>query len=384
MSSPTDGIALFRELRETQGPPWLLWSAPGEDMLLAAGARTIHQPSEASEWRRWLPSLRPSANDGTLFFLLAFDPPAVPDRLWAGMPRAWAFEPQEILRIPATVEESSLIQDTPANGSGNDVFDEGYLHSVTAGLRTLHAGGLQKIVLSRRKTWSFTSDFDHLLQRVLAVRNAFRVLFSPDGEKVFLSITPERLVRVENGTAFTAAIAGTALRRSDGSDDHEASRTLSESRKEEEEHTYVVNMIHDALSGVSNGIMVGDRKTITLPHVHHLKTDITAQLCEGVRIGDVVALLHPTPAVAGVPRETAMTAIAEIEGFDRGLFAGVAGWMDGAGDGDAAVTIRSALLRDGTATVFAGAGIVRDSDPAVELAETEAKMRMVHDVLRPR
>jgi isochorismate synthase len=299
------------------------------------------------------------------------------------MPRAWAFEPREILRIPAANDEPSTLRETPADGVGNDVLDESYLRSVTEGLRALYAGGLQKIVLSRMKTMSCASDFDHLLRRVLAVRNAFRILFSPDGETIFLSITPERLVRVENGTAVTAAIAGTALRGMDGSGDDAAGRALSGSRKEEEEHTYVVNMIRDALSGVSNGITVGDRKMITLPHVHHLKTDITAQLREGVRIGDVVALLHPTPAVAGVPRDAAMTAIAEFEGFDRGLFAGAVGWMDAAGNGDAAVTIRSALLRDGTATVFAGAGIVRDSDPAVELAETEAKMRMVHDVLGP-
>lgn len=383
MSSPTHSIERFRELREAQGPPWLLWSSPGGDLLLAAGARSIHRPPDASEWRRWLPSLRPSTTDGTLFFLLAFDPPAASDRLWTGMPRAWAFEPREILRIPAANDEPSTLRETPADGVGNDVLDESYLRSVTEGLRALYAGGLQKIVLSRMKTMSCASDFDHLLRRVLAVRNAFRVLFSPDGETIFLSITPERLVRVENGTAVTAAIAGTALRGMDGSGDDAAGRALSGSRKEEEEHTYVVNMIRDALSGVSNGITVGDRKMITLPHVHHLKTDITAQLREGVRIGDVVALLHPTPAVAGVPRDAAMTAIAEFEGFDRGLFAGAVGWMDAAGNGDAAVTIRSALLRDGTATVFAGAGIVRDSDPAVELAETEAKMRMVHDVLGP-
>jgi isochorismate synthase len=383
VSSPTNSIELFRELREAQGPPWLLWSAPGGDVLLAAGARRIHQPPEASEWRQWIRSLRPATADGILFFFLAFDPPAVSDQLWAGMPRAWAFEPCEIHRIPAGTDESSLTRDISADAAGNDVIDGTYLKAVTAGLLTLHEGGLEKIVLARRKTCSNIAGFDQLLAQVLEVRNSFRILFSPDEEGVFLSITPERLVRVTNGTAVTAAIAGTALRGNDADDDEEAGRALSESCKEEEEHAYVVNMIRDALSGVSSGIDVGDRRMITLPHVYHLRTDITARLREGVYLGEIVALLHPTPAVAGLPRESAMSAIAELEGFDRGLFAGVIGWMDAYGNGDAAVTIRSAILRDGEATVYAGAGIVQDSDPAAEHEETAAKMRLILDVLRP-
>jgi isochorismate synthase len=327
-------------------------------------------------------ALKPVSSGGMLFFLLAFDPVAVPDPTWVGLPRAWAFEPRALLRLPAETADVPLTRDKSHSGQSEVVCDEAYLNAVRAALKALHSGRLEKIVLARRKEWSNTADLDQLLTQVLAVRNSFRIMFSPDGESIFLSVTPERLACVMNGTAVTAAIAGTALRGANNASDDDVGRALAESCKEEEEHAYVVNMIQDALSGISSSISVGERKMITLPHVHHLKTDISAQLHDGVCMGEVVALLHPTPAVAGLPREAAMSVIAELEGFDRGLFAGAVGWIDAVGDGDAAVTIRSALLHGRRAAVYAGAGIVRDSDPLTEHEETAAKMRMVLDVLQ--
>jgi salicylate biosynthesis isochorismate synthase/menaquinone-specific isochorismate synthase len=113
---------------------------------------------------------------------------------------------------------------------------------------------------------------------------------------------------------------------------------------------------------------------VKVANIQHLATPIHAQLSEPRSTVELAGLLHPTPAVGGEPREAALAAMAELEGLDRGWYAGPVGWMDAAEDGEFCVAIRSALLRDRTAHVFAGNGIVADSDPAAELAETEVKL----------
>jgi len=347
-------IQRFRALREGPGPPWMLWKAPRGEVILAAGERVFYSPSDTSAWRNWLKGLRPSSPDSRIFFLLAFDPEAEAGEPWIGMPRAWAFEADVLLQMEAPSDAISgerirSIGEHP--GYNGEQVGPSYEDAVNTGLGLLRAGGIDKIVLARNASYSIGIGLDEAAERMLGEEDSFCILFSPDGERVLLSVTPERLARVDSGTVYTAALAGTALRSDDGIEDTDADLHLRESVKEDEEHAYVVRMIREALSAVSSDVHIGERRVFALPHVYHLITDITAKLRDGVSLCEVVSLLHPTPAVAGVPRDAAMTAIGGIEGFDRGLFAGVVGWMDSDGNGDAAVTIRSALLQDGQATV---------------------------------
>ena len=120
---------------------------------------------------------------------------------------------------------------------------------------------------------------------------------------------------------------------------------------------------------------------VKVANIQHLATPIHAQLAEPRSAIELAGLLHPTPAVGGEPREAAIAAIAELEGMDRGWYAGPVGWMDAAEDGEFCVALRSALLRDRTAHLYAGGGIVADSDPAAELAETEVKLEALLPLL---
>ncbi|MGZ5420091.1 MAG: chorismate-binding protein, partial [Solirubrobacterales bacterium] len=120
---------------------------------------------------------------------------------------------------------------------------------------------------------------------------------------------------------------------------------------------------------------------IKVANIQHLATPIRAQLAEPRSAVELAGLLHPTPAVGGEPGEAALAAIDELEDMDRGWYAGPVGWMDAAEDGEFCVALRSALLRDRTAHLYAGAGIVADSDPAAELAETELKLEALLPIL---
>ncbi len=141
------------------------------------------------------------------------------------------------------------------------------------------------------------------------------------------------------------------------------------------EHEVVVRRIARELRRRSVWVQAADEpELIKVANIQHLATPIHAQLTDPRSAVELAGLLHPTPAVGGEPRAAALEAIAELEGLDRGWYAGPVGWMDAAEDGEFCVALRSALLRDRTAHLYAGAGIVAASDPAAELAETEVKL----------
>jgi isochorismate synthase EntC len=157
-------------------------------------------------------------------------------------------------------------------------------------------------------------------------------------------------------------------------DDH-LGEQLRQSAKDRAEHEIVVRRIKRTLGPYAVWVEAGSEPgLVRVANIQHLGTPIHAQLAEPRSAVELAGLLHPTPAVGGEPRDAALAAMSELEGLDRGWYAGPVGWMDAAEDGEFCVAIRSALLRDRTAHVFAGNGIVADSDPAAELAETEVKL----------
>jgi isochorismate synthase len=192
------------------------------------------------------------------------------------------------------------------------------------------------------------------------------------GDGVFLGASPERLL-TKVGLAVTSdALAGTAPRRVEG--DARAASALLESDKDRREHRVVVDAVRAALAPHAARVVVPEAPVLrSLRNVHHLWTPITATLARPTHVLDLVRSLHPTPAVCGTPRDAAIAWIASHEPETRGWYAGAVGWFDAEGDGAFSVAIRSGVLGPREAWLYAGAGIVEGSDPALEYAETRAK-----------
>jgi isochorismate synthase len=204
----------------------------------------------------------------------------------------------------------------------------------------------------------------------------------PVGELV--GATPELLVAKRGREVLAIPLAGSAPRYGDPERDAASAAGLLASRKDREEHALVVEDVAAALEPLCEALdHPHEPEPLGTANVWHLSTPFRGRLRSSVRsVLDLVAALHPTAAVGGSPREAARAALAELEPIDRGWYAGPVGWVDADGDGRWAIALRCAELTGTTARVFAGAGIVADSDPAAELEETERKFRALLDALR--
>lgn len=249
--------------------------------------------------------------------------------------------------------------------------------AVARAVELIGRGELRKVVLAREVRVHAGARIDPA-----AVFGAMREVFpscfcfcvgTPEG--AFTGASPELLVRREGARVQTVALAGTTRRSADPAVDSHLGEQLLQSAKNQEEHRIVAARIRKALAPASLWVTVADQPVLVKVHnVQHLATPIRAQLADPRPAIELAGLLHPTPAVGGEPWDAARLLIPALEGLDRGWYAGPVGWADLAGDGEFCVGIRCALLRGEVAHLFAGNGIVRDSDPASELAETEAKL----------
>jgi isochorismate synthase EntC len=178
----------------------------------------------------------------------------------------------------------------------------------------------------------------------------------------------------------TEALAGTAP-----TSEADAEQILRDSEKDLEEHVLVVREVERRLRALASTVERPERPAIRrLPNVLHLCTPISAELDHDLHVLDVAALLHPTPAVGGVPRESAIDWILTHENTPRGWYSGPVGWLDSAGDGELSVALRSGLLVGDRAYVWAGGGIVRDSKPRAEYEEAALKLTAFLDALTGR
>jgi menaquinone-specific isochorismate synthase len=200
--------------------------------------------------------------------------------------------------------------------------------------------------------------------------------------------TPEMLVRRERGLVTSRVLAGTIRRTGDDERDLALAATLARSSKDLEEHEYAVRSVADALAPQCTSMNVPEAPFVLhLPNVMHLATDVAGVALDAADTASSLTLaeaLHPSAAVGGTPTSTAIDLIAEIEGMDRGRYAGPVGWMDATGDGEWGIALRSAEVDGPRVRLFAGCGIVADSDPEAELAEAQAKFVPVRDALTGR
>jgi menaquinone-specific isochorismate synthase len=262
---------------------------------------------------------------------------------------------------------------------------EAWRDSVTAAIDRIEAGELRKVVLAQ----ALETDLERPLSVPAAVErlgdtypDCFRFLFEPeDGSAGFFGATPERLVGLRGRTVETGALAGTTGRGDTAEEDEWLARELHKDAKNVHEHELVADAIRDQLDPYAASVRTGQRAIRRLATVQHIETPMTAELAADEHVLTLVEALHPTPAVGGLPPDAALATIRDTEPFERGWYAAPVGWFDAAGYGSFAVALRSAVARRDAATLFAGVGIVADSDPDREWEEVQLKYRPILDEL---
>ena len=253
---------------------------------------------------------------------------------------------------------------------------------VAEAVRRINAGELEKVVLARDLVATAGEDVDvRWPLRRLAESYPMCWTFHVDG---LFGATPEMLVRRERGLVTSRVLAGTIRRTGDDERDLALAATLARSSKDLEEHEYAVRSVADALEPHCSSMNVPEAPFVLhLPNVMHLATDVNGVVHDAATVSSLqlAEALHPSAAVGGTPTSEAVTLIDAIEGMERGRYAGPVGWMDATGDGEWGIALRSGQVSGPTVRLYAGCGIVADSDPAAELSESQAKFVPVRDAL---
>jgi salicylate biosynthesis isochorismate synthase len=417
---PLDPLAV---LGEEHGEPRMYWASGDRSVVLAGiGAAVVLEPTGA---RRFGDAGRASAQ---LFADAIAEPPAMGPILMGGfafhaedgtgdwrsfgtaslvVPRALVRRRGEdcVVTLTALVsfdtdaeEESAALADLRARivttePSGDRALEiqtsvtdteptAEWRSMVLGAVDEIRAGRMEKVVLAREERAPIP-EID-VLAAVRHLRDAnpgafVYAIWRSDG--VFIGASPELLVRVTGRDVATSVLAGSTRRGASSAEDAALGQALTASSKDREEHAIVRRELESSLAAVCENVQVSARPDlVTLSHVQHLHTPVRARLREGCGAFDVIERLHPTPAVGGAPRDAALAFIKRHEGVDRGWYAAPVGWSD-ASRAEFAVALRCALIRDGFAHLFAGCGIVAQSDPDAEWEESQLKLRPAIEAL---
>lgn len=364
-TEPTDD--LHRLARETLDRLRALGSSsPGAPGAVAVGAlpfspglaelavpvRAVRRTDEGETW------LVEVVDVGT-------SPPFLPQRVRSDLPHD-AFRPVQLQEVPTGPR---------------------YAEAVAEAVRRIQDGVASKIVLSRtvRVRAGRSLDARRLLHRLRVTEpHAYTFAAPLASGQLLAGASPELLASRRGRSIASVPLAGSASRSGDPDEDRSNAEALQASSKNREEHAIVVEAVAEVLGDLCERLTF-DPEPVLLPtaNVWHLATRFRGVLADPeTNVLDVVARLHPTPAVCGTPTSVARSVIAEMEPFDRGAYAGPVGWMDAKGDGEWAIALRCAQLEGDHATLFAGAGIVAASEPEQELEETDRKFRAFLDSLR--
>ncbi len=295
----------------------------------------------------------------------------------AALPQPGSFEPLS----PEPLSPGEANTEPPeATVSSGALSEQDWMAAVAAGVSAIESGALEKVVLAR----DIVATFEEPVSRP-AILQALTERYSECwtyGVEGLVGATPEILIKVEGSTAQARVLAGT-LDREDAPEDAAgfAREVLAGSVKQRQEHDFAVRSLTRQLAPFAVDLFFPPEPFILeLPNVWHLASDVNAELADvDGHFPTSLALveaLHPTAAVCGTPRSEAGALIRELEGLDRGPYAGPVGWLDGSGNGEWGIALRGAVLENPTtARLYAGCGIVAASDPEAELAETWAKFR---------
>ncbi|TDD46667.1 isochorismate synthase [Nonomuraea terrae] len=285
-----------------------------------------------------------------------------------------------------TIGEAPVKTFSPITDPGRISYGDGSLSApewervVARAARRIREGELEKVVLARDLLATAERPIDvRLLLMRLARRYPECYTFSVAG---LVGATPELLIRRTGQEIESLVLAGTTPRGTGPADDLARGAALFASPKDRHEHECAIASVRETLAPLCSSLTTPDEpELLVLPNVQHLASHVTGRLADGASVLDVVAAMHPTAAVGGTPTRTAIEVIRELEGMDRAGYAGPVGWIDANGDGEWGIALRSGLVQGRRARLFAGGGIMGDSDPAAELAEAQAKFRVMQYAL---
>ncbi len=407
---PVPDLDPFRWLAAQKGAEKMFWRGRhADDRMAACGVARIlsgdSRPDFSGLGKEVATFLERPGADVRLFGGMRFDLDRVPEEEWYGFP-AWRFAlprfelhhrggktglccnlvlPEDLpiasiileqvdeLQFPSDAEWTGL--QVPTSRSDNPGF-EGWKSQVQWSLDAFRRELLQKVVLARRVDLRFDAEPDpvellHVLQS--ATPSCFHFLFD-SGQAAFVGATPERLFFRWGREVFSEAVAGTRPRGSTSDSDLAYRASLLASEKDQREHGFVREFIRSTLQACCDSVNVDETASeMKLAAGRHLVSRLSGTLKEGVTDFDLLERLHPTPAVGGAPRGLALEAIASLEDFDRGWYAGPIGWV-GRDSAEFAVALRCGVLSGDVLSLFSGAGLVAGSDPGDEWLEIEQKI----------
>jgi menaquinone-specific isochorismate synthase len=274
------------------------------------------------------------------------------------------------------ISDSSISGEITWQDAAKD--EEVWRQQVTKAITAIKDGLVEKVVLARDLTATSTKEIDArtLLQR-LEIEYPSTWLFLVNG---LVGATPELLVRLSKSLVTSRVLAGTIRKSGNEDRDLALAASLAKSSKDLEEHEYAVKSVANGLAPFCSSTNVPESPFVLhLANVMHLATDVTGVLNSSARQADVFTLieqLHPSAAVCGTPTEVAKKYISQLEQMDRGRYSGPVGWIDAQGDGEIAIALRCGLLSEDRKSIriFAGCGIVADSNPEKEFAESQSKL----------
>ena len=370
---------------------------PGDDPILAA-SRLWHRLAVQLGARPGAPAATgPVAVGG-----FAYRPDREPGGPWSGFPalllrvpvlavtrvrgRTYASalgpEAESLLDLKPTAVRAPSARKLDITPVRNSVA---WVAAVETAAARLRGGDAAKVVLARE----VVAHGDGVVSAGMVMRglraaypSCFNYLITGADGTAFAGASPELLVRRTGSRAFSQPMAGSVARGASDADDERLARRLEESAKDADEHRLVSAFVVEAMRPFSMSVSAPPPQVVRLTNIQHLATDVTAFLKEPPADALVLAAaLHPTPAVGGWPRAAADMLIDELEDMDRGWYAGAVGWIDGLGDGEFTVALRCGLLWEDGARLYAGVGVMPDSDPALELEETELKFKALLSAL---
>lgn len=284
---------------------------------------------------------------------------------------------RDILIHAAQVKEVKTYA-KPQITSYSEPHKEAYLQSIDEVTAKIKAQEADKVVIARSLALQFEEAVSspQILSHVVNEQPESYLFGIERTDMLFFGASPERLVKVENGRAYSSCIAGSIKRGTTAEEDEALGQSLLQDSKNRGEHHYVVEMITETFEKNCTTVKVPQQpKLLKIRDIQHLYTPVEGQLAEGATILQLVKDLHPTPALGGVPRADSMQIIRAFEPMNRGLYAAPIGWLDADGNGEFAVAIRSAALLGNAAYLYAGGGIVADSEAQSEYEETLVKFR---------
>ncbi|XJZ26593.1 isochorismate synthase MenF [Bacillota bacterium Lsc_1132] len=422
---PTDPLFFFQIGKQNYFGERFFWKDPSDEIILAGiGIAKQIQSDDAFDrffyveknWKDFLKEsiiLNPFAENAVgplMFGGFSFDPYKPKTGLWSKFADSLFHIPQYMLSIikgktylttnivctqhddlellqKVTSERNQLLtslKHRPATTSANlikteEISPNEWKASVDEIVNDLTSGGsLKKVVLARelRLYFDHTIEAESVLFRLLKEQQeSFIFAFEANGD-CFIGASPERLVKKQENDVFSTCLAGSISRGRTEAEDHALGEELLNDHKNLVEHQYVVEMIKEALEESCEQVILPDKpQLMKMRDIQHLYTPVIGKSKKETSLLLFVERLHPTPALGGLPKKEAVEKIRQVEELDRGFYAAPLGWMDYKGNGEFAVSIRSGLVQGNEASLFAGCGVVANSNSESEYLETGLKFR---------